>query len=426
MNTTNLFQLARTKKRESVIGFLKLAFKDFAYSAYLFGSYATGEFHGHSDVDILVSPSTKRLDSSIVNSMQSINKPRPLRADAAKPPRRQTGMTLIEIMIALLIGAFLLGGVLQIFIGSKQTYRMQENLFRLQENARFAMYFLSKDIRRAGLLGCPSLRTMSPLPNVVSEVPAVPPPTDPITRADIMVSGADSIDGNWNAGACGAGGNCIPGSDAISINYSENCGGSLTTAMANSGSSIQISASNTCNVNNNDALLVSNCSSADIFRSTSTGNSINHQALNNAYGTDAELFVYHAYTYFIRVSTSGDPGRSLWRLDNTTASGTGTNPIELIEGVEDMQILYGVDTEADASGLNGDGTPNYYVTASDVAATDWPKVISIRISLLVATLDDNVASQNLPYTFNGATMAPSDRKIRRVFNTTIALRNRLG
>ena len=67
----------------------------------------------------------------------------------------QTGMTLIEIMIALLIGAFFLGGVIQIFIGSKQTYRMQEGLSRLQENGRFALDFLSKDIRMAGFMGSP-------------------------------------------------------------------------------------------------------------------------------------------------------------------------------------------------------------------------------------------------------------------------------
>ena len=71
-----------------------------------------------------------------------------------KNKRYQTGMTLIEIMIALLIGAFLLGGVLQIFINSKQTYRMQENLSRLQENGRFAMEFLARDIRMAGYWGC--------------------------------------------------------------------------------------------------------------------------------------------------------------------------------------------------------------------------------------------------------------------------------
>ena len=66
----------------------------------------------------------------------------------------QTGMTLIEIMIALLIGVFLLGGVLQIFVGSKQTNRMQEGLSRLQESGRFAMDFLSRDIRMAGSWGC--------------------------------------------------------------------------------------------------------------------------------------------------------------------------------------------------------------------------------------------------------------------------------
>ena len=70
--------------------------------------------------------------------------------------RHQTGMTLIEIMIALLIGAFLLGGVLQIFIGSKQTYRMQEALSRLQENGRFAIDFIGQDIRMTSYWGCHS------------------------------------------------------------------------------------------------------------------------------------------------------------------------------------------------------------------------------------------------------------------------------
>lgn len=71
-----------------------------------------------------------------------------------KSKAHQTGLTLIEIMIALLIGAFLLGGVMQIFINSRQTYTMQDNLSKLQENGRFAMEFLAKDIRMAGYWGC--------------------------------------------------------------------------------------------------------------------------------------------------------------------------------------------------------------------------------------------------------------------------------
>ncbi len=81
-----------------------------------------------------------------------------------KSKTHQTGLTLIEIMIALLIGAFLLGGVMQIFINSRQTYRMQENLSRLQENGRFAMEFLAKDIRMAGYWGC--LRSITGAGNV--------------------------------------------------------------------------------------------------------------------------------------------------------------------------------------------------------------------------------------------------------------------
>jgi type IV pilus assembly protein PilW len=319
---------------------------------------------------------------------------------------------------------------------------VQENLFRLQENARFAMYFLSKDIRRAGLLGCPSLRTMSGFPNVVAEVQVIPPLTQ-----NTAVSGSDSISGNWNANACGAGNACITGSDAININFSESCGGNVTNTMVNPTSSIQIPATNTCNISATDAVLVSNCSSADIFRSTSVGSTINHLALSDTYSADAELFVYHAYTYFIRTSTSGGADRSLWRLDNTRTI-SGSNPTELIEGIEDMQILYGVDLDDDddiltedpnAPTTSPDGPADYYVTSDNVpdidngtpgtapdGTPDWYRVVSIRISLLVATLEDNVASENLVYTYNGATTAPSDRKIRRVFNTTIALRNRLG
>ena len=66
------------------------------------------------------------------------------------------GFTLVEILIAMMIGLFLLAGVLQIFINSKQSYRMQEALARLQESGRFALDFLDRDIRMAGYRGCAS------------------------------------------------------------------------------------------------------------------------------------------------------------------------------------------------------------------------------------------------------------------------------
>jgi len=240
-----------------------------------------------------------------------------------KNKSKQIGLSLIEIMIALLIGAFLLGGILQIFIGSKQTYRMQQALSRLQENGRFAMSFLAKDIRMAGYWGC--LSPSSPNNDIAG--------TDNNTAA-----GIDN------------------GTDTITLK-----GAFVLTPTGTCGTPVVTSA---------------------------------------AYYTDPSSMIY----YKINASV-------LQQDTNNLHNG-------LVEGIENMQILYGVDTSSD-------GTPNYYVPANNVTNPNWPNVVSIRISLLAVTLDDNLTTQPQPYTYNGATTTPTDRKIRRVFTSTIALRNRL-
>jgi hypothetical protein len=52
------------------------------------------------------------------------------------------------------------------------------------------------------------------------------------------------------------------------------------------------------------------------------------------YTYDAEIFLFRSYTYFIANGKNGDP--ALWRLDHTETAGTSTNPVELIEGIENM------------------------------------------------------------------------------------------
>ncbi|MFC1665831.1 PilW family protein, partial [Pseudomonadota bacterium] len=54
--------------------------------------------------------------------------------------KRTKGFTLIELMVAMVIGLFLLAGLIQIFFAGKQTYRLGDGLSRLQENGRFAQY----------------------------------------------------------------------------------------------------------------------------------------------------------------------------------------------------------------------------------------------------------------------------------------------
>jgi len=339
----------------------------------------------------------------------------------------QTGFTLIELMIAMLLGAFLIGGVMQIFIGSRQTYRMQENLSRLQENGRFVMDFITRDNRMMGFQGCASRST---IPNIIVDPKNPNPNPAAATLAGGLSTpliGSNNVVNNWSAGACGAANDCVAGTDAITYHFGASCGGYLTGNMGTNNANIQISAANTCNINMYDVLMLSDCSATDIFIATSASSggiqtiphANNQNTTNNLsklYGSDAEVLAFRSYSFFIRNNASGEPG--LWRLDNAKPA-SATNPIELVEGVENMQILYGADTDT-----TPDGTANYYVPAG-TAGLNMSQVVSIRISVLVRSMNDGLAAQPLDYIYNGATVTPTDRRIRRVFTSTIALRNRL-
>jgi type IV pilus assembly protein PilW len=87
-----------------------------------------------------------------------------------------------------------------------------------------------------------------------------------------------------------------------------------------------------------------------------------------------------------------------------------------VEGIENMQVLYGEDA-------NNDNTADYYVPSNSVV--DMGKVVSIRVSLLTRTTEANLASQDYDITYNGATTTPTDRRLRRIYTSTISLRNRL-
>ena len=69
-------------------------------------------------------------------------------------PRSQQGITLIELMIALVIGLLATGAMLKVYVDSSRLYRFNEGLARIQENGRFATEFIRRDARMAGFWGC--------------------------------------------------------------------------------------------------------------------------------------------------------------------------------------------------------------------------------------------------------------------------------
>ena len=66
---------------------------------------------------------------------------------------RQTGLTLVELMVALAIGSFLMIGAVQIYSQSRQAFVVNESIARVQETAQFAMDTIEADLRMASNWG---------------------------------------------------------------------------------------------------------------------------------------------------------------------------------------------------------------------------------------------------------------------------------
>lgn len=353
----------------------------------------------------------------------------------------QSGLSLIELMIAMVLGLILLAATIQIFLSTKQSYRLSEAHAILQDNARVALEIMSRDIRSAGYTGCKAIE------NVKVHIIANDPVPSAMDEHTIVTGSNSETATSWSPALDGALGTVVAGTDVITLQKAATCGANLVGNLTSSSASIKVYSPNTCSIDADDVLMISDCEVAHVFKATteSKDNKNNQQTITHAsnanqathfctsypslphdgackggdaklYGHDAELYTFSAVTYFIRLGTNGAP--SLWRYDHTKATNS-TNPAELIEGIEDMQITYGLDDDGDNL---VDRTENAK-TIND--ASDWDKVISAHISLLIQTLDNNLTTDGQVYTYNGDSRTGEDGRLRRVFNSTIVMRNRV-
>jgi type IV pilus assembly protein PilW len=107
------------------------------------------------------------------------------------------GFSLVELMIALLIGIIISIGVVQIFGATRSAYQLDEGLARAQENGRFALEFLSQDIRHAGYLGCNRDTTRIPF----NFLATVAEQRLPITGVSAFEYNATGINATYNSTA---------------------------------------------------------------------------------------------------------------------------------------------------------------------------------------------------------------------------------
>ncbi len=300
-----------------------------------------------------------------------------------KPIHIQRGLSMVELMVAITIGLLVSAGLIQIFASSKQTYRIEEALSRVQESGRFALNFITNDVRMASYWGCQSNSA-----NVNNDLSA----------------GAGYIDYSGSAISGTDGGGTTP--DSLTLNGADTTGYSLQAAASAVTTPLQISATN--DLKSGDVVVVSDCSGGDIFQITGSdpsgtgtvehdlavGTPGNGQQLANLYGTDAA--VYHVHEIIYTVKAGADGQNALWR------SVDGADQ-EIVDDVTNLQILYGEDT-------NNDDSVDRYVDAGNV--TDFNNVYSMKVQITVQTAEDQTS------------LTPGNR-VTRNFTTTVAVRNRV-
>lgn len=389
------------------------------------------------------------------------------------------GFSLVELMVAITIGLIITIGVVQIFSANRATYQLDEGLARAQENGRFALEFLTQDIRHAGYLGC-NRDVIRTGPNKIE----VKKPFNFLVGAQrYTVTGIRGFE--YNSTATGIGNtypagpfpisNSVagwspalattlvpapgaqPGSDVIAIERMILDSWTLVPPYVDADN-VYLDPAFASKVNINDILLISDCQKAAIFQVTgiTAGGVISHVAgsgtpgnrcnqwisapfvSTNAAGAECDFSLaenakssiqigtFQTVSYFLAQGPGpcGAPGTCQPTLFRNVTGPSGLTSVQaLVEGVENFQVLYGVDD------VVTDGIADRYVTANNV--TDFSLVVSVRIGLLVhgtnATGSINDATQNDTDIHNvaGTLIDPTDDKLRRrVFNATIQLRNR--
>lgn len=337
-------------------------------------------------------------------------------------PARIRGVSLIELMVALVLGLIVTGSALTLFLTNQQTFTATENLGRVQESARVAFELMARELREAA--------------------------GNPCDGRLVLANGLVDLTGNWwsdwgdpdglggiaeqpglfgyaaaapfaDAGFGSGEGQRVSGTDAIELKAAVPVSANLavlTTGMgAVSSGDIQVSSVDGLSVG--DLLVLCNYVNASLFQATGfSGNAIEHASgsadWENRSGTLEKIVTtaegnydegsiisrLHASRWYI--GNNGRGGRSLYRATLRNEGGSLDDGIdEVAEGVTGMTLEY----------LTQSGTD--YVPAGSVAAWNdaGNRVVAVRVALTLAG-QDRIGT-------DGAVL-------QRTLQHTVAIRNR--
>ncbi|MDH4107884.1 MAG: PilW family protein [Gammaproteobacteria bacterium] len=313
---------------------------------------------------------------------------------------RMAGVTLVELMVALAIGSFLIIGAVQVYNQSRQAYVINDSIARVQETAQFAMDTIEADLRMASNFG----RT---------------------SRADMIQGRSLSIDPNPKGLAAPAGCGAAWALDLERSVEGSNNAYALPCAANGGGQG------------NSDTVTVRRATVAavplDAARLQVQSTRIQGEVMDDGAipaGFDAVTSQTHnlmVSSYYVAASSTLIPGVPTLRRKTLGSAGGGAviDDIEVAPGVENLQLQFGVD-------MDGDNTVDRYVNPADAIITPGAvgyvpaaRVITARVWLVVRSLSPEIGIVDLAdYEPGDVDLGvPNDQFRRLMVSKTILLRN---
>jgi len=315
---------------------------------------------------------------------------------------RQAGFSVVELMIAMLLSMSLAGAIIAVFVNNSYSFKQDENVARMQDDARHALREIAFDLGMAG------------------------------HYADLHIPSSVSYDGGLAIGTdCGPAGQL----NWMYQTTEAGTGNSMSIMAIDNATDAAVTAAHSCFVGGElqagtDVVAIKRVAGAEA----------NVLSANGAYlrtnGTVGVLFsgvaptappvviappradwAFRPSIYYIRQFANA-PGDNIPTLCRKSLRGAGPSMTTecLATGIENLQVEYGIDTTEN-------GQPNVYLTSPTLA--QMQNVVAARIFLIGRTTDiDTRYTNTKTYSIsNSPDFTPGDSFHRRVFSTSVSIQN---
>jgi type IV pilus assembly protein PilW len=338
----------------------------------------------------------------------------------------QTGLSLIELMVAITLGLVIMAGLSTLFVANSSTSAEIERANRQIENGRYAMQILSEDLRLAGFLGefdPTALATPATKPDPCSAVLA-----DLKTALPLHIQGYNNVaSATPLASSCPSLTDVKTGTDILVIRRASTCFAGAADCEAVSAGMPYFQAS-LCK----SATQLGSNSISDYYALDTNSANLTRQNKDCLTTNLAGLRRYRTHIYFIANNDKGSDGiPTLKRVELGASGGVASflPPVALVEGIENLQIEYGIDTA-------GNGGAGLYTTDPDsspacsgaACVTNWRNVVAVKLNLLArnTTASPGYTDTKIYSLGSTTTAASNDGFKRHVYQTAVRLNNPSG